>query len=100
MTSDVYAGDDALSSSAKNTQEKCTFRYIVSGDAQPDLLLRVCAQLLLANELPTRVVLARQTPDRATIEIEFTGINALLAESISRKISQLTCVDGVRIWAP
>jgi hypothetical protein len=99
MTSDVYAGDNALSSSAKQPVEKGTFRYVISGDAQPDLLLRVCTQLLLANELPTKVVMARQAPDRATIEIEFSGINALLAESISRKISQLTCVDGVHIWA-
>ena len=95
MTKDVYAGDDSLSSNTERRIQRGAVRYVILGDAQPDLLLKVSSQLLLSNELPRKLTLIRQIADQATIEVEFIDIGSPLAESLRRKLSQLSCVESV-----
>lgn len=95
MTKDVYSGDDSLSSNTERTLHRGAVRYAIIGDAHPDLLLKVSAQLLLSNELPRKLTLIRQIADQATIEVEFIEIGSPLAESLRRKLSQLSCVESV-----
>jgi hypothetical protein len=96
MTRDVYAADDSPPS-VEVSGPASVVRYEVIGDAQPDLLLRVCSQLLLANVLPSRLLLLRKSSDTASIEIEASGISASLANSMLRKIAQLSCVQSIRL---
>jgi hypothetical protein len=92
---DAYPGDDALPPAATVASEVRRFKYVVTADAEPDALLRVVSQLLLTNTLPQKVLMTRPTPETVVIEVELVGVSAYAAESVQRKLSQLSCAESV-----
>jgi hypothetical protein len=97
MTADVYAGDEALSGSTAGAP-RIACRFTVVADHAPDTLLRVAGQLLLSNTLPARVCMQDNGDRTVTIQAELRGVGAALADSIRRKLEQLTVVWRVE-WA-
>jgi hypothetical protein len=93
---DVYAGDTSLAT-ATTTNDGCVYEFVVGGDADPDVLARVSNLVSLANVAPLRVSFQRIGNERVTIVIELDGITAGKAESIHRKLAQLTSVNAVSI---
>ncbi len=94
---DVYGGDDHLSESRGDDQSGRSFIYRIVADADPDVLLRTASQLLLANRAPYRVAMSPSKGDSVIIDAELRDISELVAESIRRKLRQLTCVASVHM---
>ena len=88
---DVYAGDTAA---ARREAPGAVFSYDIRADVEPDVLARVAGVCNLANVSPLRVSYAR-TPGEVHMTIELDGISAATADSIRRKLLQLTCVNAV-----
>lgn len=93
---DVYAGDVA-STGASRASAAQVFAYRVEADAEPDVLARIAGICNLANVAPRRVTLDRLDRVSVLVEIELDGISAATADSIRRKLLQLTCVNGVSL---
>ncbi len=93
---DVYAGD-IDSSSAARTLEGQVFAYRIEADAEPDVLARIAGICNLANVAPLRVNLQRSAQGGVEVDIELDGISAATADSIRRKLLQLTCVNAVSL---
>ena len=72
---------------------QCSF--FVVADADSDALLRVASQLLLSNTAPHRLVLTRSCGEMLQIEAQVLGISTAAANSIRRKLQQLSCVAKV-----
>lgn len=90
---DVYAGDTAP---ATGSVIGTVFTYAIRTEVEPDVLARVAGLCNLANVTPWRVSLAREDQFVA-IEIMLDGISTATAESIRRKLLQLTCVASVEM---
>lgn len=90
---DVYAGDTAASSRAS---AGAVFSYEIRADIEPDVLTRVAAICNLANVAPRRMTLVRAV-NEIQVRIELDGISGAAAESIRRKLLQLTCVNSVAL---
>ena len=90
---DVYAGDTA---GAKPTPVAAVFSYDIRADIEPDVLARVSGICNLANVSPRRVNYLREA-DGVRIDVELDGIGAATADSIRRKLLQLTCVNAVSL---
>ena len=91
---DVYAGD-TTQIQASGSVDSTRYVYSVQADPDPDVLSRVAAVCNLANVAPHRVVLERVADQRIRIDIELDGISGSTADSIRRKLLQLTCVTAV-----
>ena len=91
---DVYAADTAQARAGGGADATC-YMYCVQADPDPDVLSRVAAVCNLANVAPRRVTLERGVDQRICIEIELDGISSSTADSIRRKLLQLTCVTAV-----
>ena len=96
--SDVYAGDEDLLLGAEMQGLTQAFTFRILADADPDVLLRVASQLLLSNVAPYKVALQRIAPASVQIDAALRGITWNMAESIRRKLSQLTCADRVDMY--
>jgi hypothetical protein len=93
---DVYAADtDQVRTDAAS--EGKTYAYSVEADPDPDVLSRVAGVCNLANVAPRRVSLERGADQRVKIDVQLDGISASTADSIRRKLLQLTCVTSVRL---
>jgi len=95
--SDVYAGDSNPRPGKPCPPITDVFQFVAVADAEPDALLRFASQLLLTNTVPIRVHMTRATPDTLLIEAELRGISHSTAESIRRKLLQLSCIESVQV---
>ena len=95
---DVYAGDDGLGGPPPAAQPQRAFTFRILADAEPDVLLRVASQLLLSNVAPYAVAMSHVQPGSVHIDAELRGISASMAESIRRKLSQLSCTLTVEVY--
>jgi hypothetical protein len=93
---DVYAGDTAA---AKHEAPGAVFAYDIRADVEPDVLARVAGICNLANVSPLRVNYERNAGD-VHMRVELDGISAATADSIRRKLLQLTCVSAVVLVNP
>jgi len=91
---DVYAADTAQDRADGGADATC-YVYRLQADPDPDVLARVAGVCNLANVAPRRVALARAADQQLSIEIELEGISGATADSIRRKLLQLTCVTDV-----
>lgn len=90
---DVYAGD---TSGATRQAAGTVFAYDIRADVEPDVLARVSGICNLANVSPLRVNYVREAAEvRMTVELD--GISAATADSIRRKLLQLTCINAVML---
>lgn len=88
---DVYAGDTAKT---RPTEACAVFSYEIRAEVEPDVLVRIAGICNLANVAPRRMALLRAA-DEIQVQIELDAIAAATAESIRRKLLQLTCVNSV-----
>lgn len=93
---DVYAGDIAQSGATAISAAK-VFAYQIEADAEPDVLARIAGICNLANVAPRRVALDRIDLGAVRVEIDLDGISSHTADSIRRKLLQLTCVNSVSL---
>jgi len=91
---DVYAADTASVQSDAGADGRC-YIYAIEADADPDVLSRIACVCNLANIAPRRVSLVRPAGECVKIDIELDGISESTADSIRRKLLQLTCVTSV-----
>jgi hypothetical protein len=94
---DVYAGDDGLPSGLDASQPVNSVTLVVIADANPDVLLRTATQLLLSNTTPSRILMTRASGECVRIEATLSGIAPATAESIRRKLMQLSCTESVQL---
>jgi hypothetical protein len=88
---DVYAGD----LSAPDAPDQ-TLRYFhITADAEPGAFARIANVLNIVNKAPSSVVLERRGEGRLSVYAEIDGIGLATADSIARKLAQLT--DIVRV---
>jgi hypothetical protein len=92
-TADVYAGDTtSLNPPTGNPTRH--FLFVVEADCEPHVLARVAGILNIANAAPHSVNLTRRSSNELTISVVME-IGQATAESIRRKLEQLTCVMSV-----
>lgn len=92
MKADVYAGDLAMSSRDLSAKAPRTFVFKVEADADPDALLRIVNQLNLANRAPAALTLVGSQDETVLVEARIDLLTMELADLITRKLAQLTCV--------
>jgi acetolactate synthase regulatory subunit len=92
MTADVYAADDDLLSEVDTRVSTEQFVLEVIADADPDVLLRIAAQLNLLNNAPRRFNFERSTDDTVKVGIVVAGCSERAIELVCRKLEQLTSV--------
>lgn len=95
---DVYAGDDGLAEKDGQNVQRQICRFVVNADADPDALLKIAASVMLSNTLPRSLSLASSMPQKVVINVEMENITASTAESIRRKLLQLTCTESVELY--
>jgi hypothetical protein len=98
MTADVYAADDGLSDSTTPDRSTGCFVIRLISDADPDVLLRVSAQLNVLNEAPKRLVFERRADDIAEMTI-VVRCSERAADLVCRKLEQLTSIREVSATA-
>ena len=96
MVRDVYAGDDALRGVDRSSAAPGGFGFVVEADRDPDVLLRIAVVLGIGNVTPSRASLRQGEHGTVIIEVDLEGISEAAAESICRKMTQLTCVLSAR----
>lgn len=98
-TADVYAGDMS-SPNAVDPRNRGDHVFNIEADAEPGTFARIANVLNIANVAPNRVILERNEDGRILsvyIELE-AELNT--AQSIQRKLSQLTDVIHVEMQNP
>jgi hypothetical protein len=73
------------------------YAFSVDADPDPDVLSRIAAVCNLANVAPRRLSFERNADAGVQVSIELDGISASTADSIRRKLMQLTCVNRVNL---
>jgi hypothetical protein len=84
---DVYAGDTG------------TFRFLIEADADSDAFGRVANLFTIANVAPQCVRIERRGSERLSFCADIAGISGTTADSIRRKLAQLTSVASVELCA-
>lgn len=92
---DLYSGTETSHGAQEGERLAYGFRFKVVADADPDVLGRVANQLNIANTAPASATLGRREDGTILIEIELRSISDSVADSIQRKLTQLTCVLSV-----
>lgn len=92
---DVYAADTAATVHAV---AGTVYAYDIRADIEPDALARVAGVCVAANVAPRHMNLVR-TAGEIRVRIELCDITAATADSIRRKLAQLTCVNSVALTA-
>lgn len=95
MSRDVYAGDNDLTGRSTSSDRTSTVRIAVRADADPDVLLRVAAQLNLFNRAPASFTLRCPHDEEVIMDITIANCPDLLVDMVCRKLAQLTCVHSV-----
>lgn len=93
---DVYAADLGVPGSSSE-HAGTVFVFVIEADAQPDVLARVASVFNLANRVPVSATLRQESIERVHIDIDMTQIAPSVADSIRRKLLQLTCVTAVEM---
>jgi hypothetical protein len=96
VKADVYAGDITTIRLAVDTRSTI-YCFRVKADAEPDVLARVASIFNIANAAPHRATLLRDSPDVVNMSIAIELSGAAMADSIRRKLEQLTCVICVEL---
>jgi hypothetical protein len=91
---DVYSGDVAKSDSHRSLGN---FIFRIEADADPDAFSRIAGVFNFANKAIEAAKIERGDVDMLTFQIEIMDIAPTLAESLHRKLSQLTAVRVVAI---
>ena len=73
-----------------------THVFFIEADADANVFSRVANQFNYANVAPSRVTLHEGAAGTLRMEVELRGVRPATAESICRKLEQLTCVVRVR----
>lgn len=94
MTIDVYAADDDLGASGAPEQLVQDYVIRLISDADPDVLLRVSAQLNFLNEAPKCLVFEKFLDDTAKMSVVIR-CSERSADLVTRKLKQLTSVREV-----
>jgi hypothetical protein len=98
-TADVYA-DDTSSPSTVDPANRGIHCFTVEADAEPGTFGRIANVLNIANIAPNRVILELQEDARTlSVYIEL-NVGLSTAESIQRKLAQLTDVIHVDLQMP
>lgn len=95
MTADVYAGDEDLNTSRPAVTRPYTAIIKLRADTQPDVLLRIAAQLNLLNCAPRRFVFEQENGDDVLVQVHIAGCADTAIELVCRKLDRLTCVYEV-----
>jgi hypothetical protein len=94
VIADVYSGDVAKSDSHCSLGN---FIFLIEADADPDAFSRIAGVFNFTNKAIEAAKIERGDADTLTFEIEIMDIAPTLAESLHRKLSQLTAVRVVEI---
>lgn len=94
VIADVYSGDVAKSDSHFSLGD---FFFFIEADADPDTFSRIAGIFNFANKAIEAAKIQRGGADTLTFQIEIMDIAPTLAESLHRKLSQLTAVRVVEI---
>jgi hypothetical protein len=70
-------------------------RFVIEADADGPALTRISAMLELGNCCPSSLRLKRRASDMVRIYTVLTGLTAIQADLIRRKLDQLSCVRSV-----
>jgi hypothetical protein len=93
---DVYAADLGVPGSSSE-HAGTVFVFVIEADAQPDVLARVASVFNLANRPPQAATLRQDSLEQVHIAIDMAQITPTVADSIRRKLLQLTCVTAVEM---
>jgi hypothetical protein len=94
VIADVYSGDVA------KPESHCplgNFLFFIEADADPDAFSRIAGVFNFANKAIEAAKIERGDADTLTFQIEIMDIAPTLAESLHRKLSQLTAVRVAEI---
>jgi hypothetical protein len=92
---DVYAGDITTLDPAAGSSS-LHFLFVIEAECEPHVLARVAGIFNIANVAPHSANLTRRSSSQLTISIAME-IGQATAESIRRKLEQLTCVLSVSL---
>jgi hypothetical protein len=95
-SADVYAGDIADSDRSADSS-LVVYLFAILADGQPDAFSRIAGSFNLANVAPLSVDLRRTGTGHIQVTVEMSHIPATTADSIRRKLAQLTCVNQVEL---
>jgi hypothetical protein len=95
---DVYAGDTGKDRSVPDA-DTGTFRFLIETDADADAFGRVANLFTIANVAPQCVRIERLGFERLSFCVDISGISGTTADSIRRKLAQLTPVTSVELCA-
>jgi hypothetical protein len=98
MTTNLWARDSSLLDADIPSDPPEHFVIRLVADADPDVLLRVSAQLNFLNEAPIGVSFERSADDTAAMTI-ILRCSARSADLVCRKLEQLTSVVAVSATA-
>jgi hypothetical protein len=94
VIADVYSGDVAKSDSHFALGN---FLFFIEADADPDAFSRIAGVFNFANKAIEAAKIERGDAETLTFQIDIMDIAPTLAESLHRKLSQLTAVRVVGI---
>jgi hypothetical protein len=92
---DVYAGD-TTALDAPTGRPARNFLFLIEAECEPHVLARVAGIFNIANVAPQSANLVRLSSSVLTISVAIE-IGQTTAESIRRKLEQLTCVLSVAL---
>jgi hypothetical protein len=93
-TADVYAGDTTALDPPPGGRPIRHFLFVIEAECEPHVLTRVAGIFNIANVAPESANLTRRSSSELTISVVME-IRQGTAESIRRKLEQLTCVLSV-----
>jgi hypothetical protein len=88
--------DDGRLPSTWGSHSARHFLFVIEAECEPHVLARVAGIFNIANVAPQSANLTRRSPSQLTISIAME-IGQATAESIRRKLEQLTCVLSVEL---
>lgn len=91
---DVYAGDTSSPNISEATDDAVSIFNVVA-DSEPGTFARIANVLNIANVAPNRVILELKRNDRTLCIYIEMGVGPIIANSIQRKLAQLTDVIHV-----
>ena len=95
-TADVYAGDTSMLDCSAESHD-VVYSFAILADPEPNAFARVANSFNLANVAPLSVTLVRTGTGNLQITVDLSDIRATTADSIRRKLEQLTCVTRVEL---
>lgn len=72
---------------------------VIVADPEPDVVARVASIFNIANTVPRRATLQRESTDTVDITVAIELCSDVLADMIRRKLEQLTCTPSIHVYA-